>query len=77
MTVQERNTLSGHVRDVLLEGGPADVPLVYRNDRGTSEHVKIRRMSGHEHYEFSGAHHDHEGRRLPVFRWVYRTTIAE
>lgn len=63
--------------EVFLDGGPADMPTLWRVEDFNTQHVKVPRWSQLEHYEFSGGHRKFEGRCLPVFRWVYTTRIAE
>lgn len=63
--------------DVLLDGGPAGVPPVWRTDGALHTRVKVPSGAGQEHYEFSGDYREFDGRNLPVFRWAYRTRVAE
>ena len=62
---------------VLLRGGPDDVPRVWEAPSGGSGEVKIPRGNGHEHFEFSHEYADIGGGPMPVYRWSYRTAIAE
>lgn len=65
------------MREVLLEGGPDGMPVVWRVENGEVTHVKLPRWSGVEHYEFRGGHREVDGQRYPVFQWVYSTKVAE
>ncbi|WP_243715377.1 DUF5988 family protein [Micromonospora sp. KC207] len=63
--------------DVVLEGGPANLPAELRSHRVSPvEHkIKVRHYGGYEHFErdFAGIAGD-----VPVvFRWTGRTRIAE
>ncbi|MFD9976107.1 DUF5988 family protein [Streptomyces sp. NPDC059017] len=63
---------------VLLEGGPDDLPQVWPlPSGGCSEPIKIPRHNAYEHFEFAHRHRTLHGESLPVYRWVYRTYIAE
>lgn len=59
--------------DVLLLGGPGDIPGTMRLGRAAivDGKVKIAHRGGYEHFELVGD-------SLPVvFRWTMRTKIAE
>jgi hypothetical protein len=56
--------------DVLLEGGPADLDDRIRIAPG-EERIAVPHLGGYEHFE-----RDPESSR-PVYRWSYRTKIAE
>ncbi|SCL72096.1 hypothetical protein GA0070606_5954 [Micromonospora citrea] len=63
--------------DVVLEGGPADLPADLRSRRvaRAEEKIKVRHYGGYEHFERGGAP---EAANVPVvFRWTGRTRIAE
>jgi len=65
--------------DVLLVGGPGDLPETTRSRRivaaTAAEKIKVKHRSGYEHFvppaESGG------GTGPLVFRWVYSTKIAE
>lgn len=63
--------------DVLLVGGPEDIPPIHRLSDPTETHLRIERLGGYEHYEPTGGGQDFDGRLLPVFQWTYRTRFAE
>jgi hypothetical protein len=63
--------------EILLEDGPDGMPVVWRVENSEVTHVKLPRWSGVEHYEFRGDYRVVEGRRFPVFQWVYSTKVAE
>jgi hypothetical protein len=56
--------------DVVLEGGPNDLPAEARKRRvpAGDQKVKVEHCGGYEHFERSGA---------GVYRWTARTKIAE
>ncbi|MER5337557.1 DUF5988 family protein [Micromonospora sp. NPDC002717] len=63
--------------DVVLEGGPADLPADLRSHRvaRAEEKIKVRHYGGYEHFERGSAP---EAADVPVvFRWTGRTRIAE
>ncbi|MEU9508943.1 DUF5988 family protein [Micromonospora sp. NPDC048170] len=63
--------------DVVLEGGPVDLPADLRSRRvaRAEEKIKVLHYGGYEHFE-RGAFPEAVG--LPVvFRWTGRTRIAE
>jgi hypothetical protein len=39
--------------------------------------VRVLRGNGYEHFESVNQHAECEGELLPVYRWCYRTYIAE
>ncbi|WUI00884.1 DUF5988 family protein [Spirillospora sp. NBC_00431] len=65
--------------DILLTGGPADIPETARMRREviTDCKIKIRHRAGYEHFEQAEAG-PRDGDPGPVvFRWIMRTSIAE
>ncbi|MET7402906.1 DUF5988 family protein [Dactylosporangium sp. NPDC005572] len=62
--------------DAVLDGGPADIPAVSRRQRATPEQLKIKlpRYNGYEHFERTA---DGAPDQPVVFRWAFRTRIAE
>ncbi|MFC5804786.1 DUF5988 family protein [Streptomyces formicae] len=63
---------------VLLQGGPDDLPQVWPlPPGGCGEPVKIPRYNAYEHFEFAHEHRTLDGESMPVYRWTYRTYIAE
>ncbi|MCX4390269.1 DUF5988 family protein [Micromonospora peucetia] len=63
--------------DVVLEGGPVDLPTDLRSHRvaRAEEKIKILHYGGYEHFERGSSP---EPIDLPVvFRWTGRTRIAE
>lgn len=78
MTI-DRNiyALGSDEHELLLEGSPRCIPSVWHTDCAAADHMKIPGLRGREHYEFSGRYFDLDGRRLPLFQWVYTTRIAE
>ncbi|MGE7437584.1 DUF5988 family protein [Kitasatospora sp. NPDC001175] len=63
---------------VLLEGGPDGIPRILNVlvDR-FEDHIKVAYRNGYEHFEFANEFAAISDERLPVYRWVYRTAIAE
>ncbi|MGP4004171.1 DUF5988 family protein [Streptomyces sp. 8N706] len=63
---------------VLLRGGPSDIPEIWEiPPGGTDGQVKIPRGSGYEHFEFAQEYAPIGDELMPVYRWCYRTFIAE
>jgi Family of unknown function (DUF5988) len=62
----------GDVVNVVLKGGPAELPAVLSIERSKLEDgkIKIESHGGYEHFECSD-------QKLLVFRWTNRTKIAE
>ncbi|HEY8533065.1 MAG TPA: DUF5988 family protein [Micromonospora sp.] len=62
--------------DIVLEGGPPDLPPALRTARVpvAQDKVKIEFRGGYEHFERTSALTPH---RQVIFRWVTRTRIAE
>ncbi|MFI8854777.1 DUF5988 family protein [Streptomyces sp. NPDC053499] len=63
---------------VVLKGGPDSIPRIVEVAPGEEEpQVKVLRGNGYEHFEFTREYEEHDGQELPVYRWCYRTFIAE
>ncbi len=64
---------------VLLEGGPSGLSECDRVRVVDTllDRIKLMLGNGYEHFAYSGESRDLDGARLPVFRWCYRTKIAE
>ncbi|MBL1097635.1 DUF5988 family protein [Streptomyces coffeae] len=62
--------------DVVLEGGPDDLPRAHQAERSslTSRKLKIQHRDGYEHFELIGTGDDFTP---ATFRWTGRTKIAE
>ncbi|MEU8827603.1 DUF5988 family protein [Streptomyces sp. NPDC048636] len=62
--------------DVVLEGGPDDLPRALRAERSTliTGRLKIQHRDGYEHFELIGGADDFAP---AIFRWTRRTKIAE
>lgn len=52
-------------------------PTPQRPPGGCGEPVKILHHNAYEHFEFTHEYCDLHGVTLPVYRWSYRTYIAE
>ncbi|MBB2913047.1 hypothetical protein FHS43_004342 [Streptosporangium becharense] len=65
--------------DVILEGGPADIPRTLRVDgvMAAGGKIKIPRNNGYEHFEWHEESPGADGREPLLFRWTTRTRIAE
>ncbi|WP_330181646.1 DUF5988 family protein [Nocardia sp. NBC_01503] len=58
--------------------GPSGIPNYWTiNAAATSLPVKVPRLSGYEHFDPTDSTVTLDGTSLPVFRWAYRTRIAE
>jgi alkaline phosphatase len=66
----------GHDIDVVLIGGPDDLPEPARRTRASADEAKIKVLhrGGYEHFERADSL-DENGE--PVFRWTMRTRVAE
>ncbi|MEU3921379.1 DUF5988 family protein [Streptomyces sp. NBC_00879] len=63
---------------VLLQGGPDDLPQLWAMPPGGyTEPVKILRHNAYEHFEFAHEYRTLHGETMAVYRWTYRTYIAE
>lgn len=63
---------------VMLSEGPEGSPSTWAVESLESEpRVRVLRGNGYEHFEFSDSHAEFDGELLPVYRWTYRTYIAE
>jgi hypothetical protein len=65
--------------DVVLIGGPADLPETERSRKGAiaDRKIKIAHRGGYEHFELTGRTRDHGDSARIIFRWTMRTKIAE
>ncbi|GAA5062192.1 hypothetical protein HNP84_005765 [Thermocatellispora tengchongensis] len=63
---------SDNLAEIILEGGPEDLPNVLRieRDRIADGKIKIERQGGYEHFE-------RRDQNALTFRWTARTKIAE
>lgn len=64
--------------DVILVGGPNDLPTAARNQRvpRDGQKVKVHHRGGYEHFEREDAG-SRQGPAPVVFRWTTRTRVAE
>lgn len=63
---------------VILREGPEGTPSIWEMETLTpGDRIKILHGNGYEHYEFAHRYAEFEGNMLPVYRWCYRTYIAE
>ncbi|GFE39769.1 hypothetical protein Stube_44420 [Streptomyces tubercidicus] len=62
---------------VILVDGPEGnaLPEHMRDDAG--DPIRLLRGNGYERFEFYGEYADLGGQQVPVYRWCYRTRIAE
>ncbi|MEU6263507.1 DUF5988 family protein [Saccharopolyspora shandongensis] len=64
--------------EVILEGGPVGIPTqVTAAEVDLAERIKIRRSNGYDHFERTEDYRAVGDSKLPVFRWAYRTQVAE
>jgi Family of unknown function (DUF5988) len=65
--------------DVVLEGGPLDLPTGARRRRaGTAEPtIKVAHRGGYEHFHRVGEPDGSSARRQVVYCWTSRTKMAE
>ncbi|NGO66865.1 DUF5988 family protein [Streptomyces boncukensis] len=63
----------------VLTGGPAHLPedLRIQHVADLAETVKLPFGSGYEHFAHHGGYRTVDGERIPEFRWVGRTALAE
>ena len=70
-----------HMVDVMLVGGPTDIPESERRVRvaaATSrQKIKIRHYGGYQHFEPSDTSGESTGQQPRIFRWTGFTKIAE
>ncbi|MBO0913299.1 DUF5988 family protein [Streptomyces laculatispora] len=63
---------------VMLSGGPEESPSTWEVTSLKGEtRVTVPRGNGYEHFEFADHYAEFGGELLPVYRWIYRTYIAE
>ncbi|WP_320065549.1 DUF5988 family protein [Micromonospora sp. RTGN7] len=64
---------------IMLSGGPVELAAVDRTvpvaDLGQT--LKIRHGAGYEHFVRDGESQTIDGCEVAVFRWLYRTKVAE
>ncbi|MFI2437085.1 DUF5988 family protein [Streptomyces sp. NPDC018693] len=74
---------AAEMTEVVLSGGPQDIPVEARTlrlnlaNRNPDEKIKIRHGNGYEHFERSPDSGTQDGSGPVVFRWTRRTRIAE
>ncbi|MFJ1548572.1 DUF5988 family protein [Streptomyces sp. NPDC088246] len=63
---------------VMLSEGSEGSPSAWEVKSLDSEtRVTVPRWNGYEHFGFAGHYAELDGELLPVYRWIYRTYIAE
>ncbi|WP_280685488.1 DUF5988 family protein [Kitasatospora sp. MAA19] len=71
-------SVTSHCLLVFLKGGPSDIPEIREVKSGSIEdRLKIPRGNGYEHFEITQEFKDVGGVLMRVYRWSYRTAIAE
>lgn len=64
-------------RVVILVDGPEGNALPQNAHDGVSDPIRLVRGNGYERFEFYGEYLNVDGEHVPVYRWRYRTSIAE
>jgi hypothetical protein len=82
VTPNERSavvTNSSRLARIRLAGGPSDLPDEQRTITISAEQdvIKFEHRGGYEHFHRTVEKHDEEDGRAVIFRWVWRTRIAE
>lgn len=64
---------------VVLSGGPTELAAAGHSVPAAElgRTLKIRYLAGYEHFVHDGEYRSMDGREVAVFRWTYRTKIAE
>lgn len=62
---------------VILVDGPEGNSLPEHARDAVNDPIRILRGNGYERFEFYGEYADVGGESVPVYRWCYRTQIAE
>jgi Family of unknown function (DUF5988) len=68
-----------HTLDVVLEGGPSDIPRRMQVSAASVDdgRLRIERLGGYEHFECVTDEPRAGGPDAMLFRWAYRTRAAE
>lgn len=64
------------IRRILLAGGPFDIPQVWTLS-ADEDHVKVADGAGYDHFGLTDEYLERGGERMRVYRWRYRTFVAE
>ena len=64
------------LRQILLAGGPFDTPRVWTLSTD-EDRVKVADGSGYDHFRLTDEYLERNGERMRVYRWRYRTFVAE
>ncbi|MEV7381743.1 DUF5988 family protein [Streptomyces lydicus] len=62
---------------VILVDEPGGKALPENSHEDVRDPVRLVRGNGYERFEFYGEYAELDGEQVPVYRWHYRTTIAE
>ncbi|GAA5613744.1 MULTISPECIES: DUF5988 family protein [Streptomyces] len=62
---------------VILVDGPEGNALPQHMRDDADDPIRLLRGNGYERFEFYGEYADLGGQQVPVYRWCYRTRIAE
>nr|AXL05415.1 hypothetical protein [uncultured bacterium] len=64
---------------IMLSGGPTELAAADRDVpvAELGKPLKICYRAGYEHFVHDGEYRTIDGREVAVFRWTYRTKIAE
>ena len=61
---------------ILLAGGPFDTPHVWLLSAG-EDHVKLADGAGYDPFTLTEEYLERSGELMRVYRWSYRTFVAE
>ena len=61
---------------ILLAGGPFDDARLWMAS-ADEDHVKVADEAGYDHFVLTDEFIEHSGERMSVYRWRYRTFVAE
>ena len=61
---------------ILLAGGPFETPRVWPAS-AEDDHVKVEDSAGYDHFAPTEEYAERGGELMRVYRWIYRTFVAE
>ncbi|MCI3928024.1 DUF5988 family protein [Streptomyces sp. AN091965] len=78
--MRDSDVVTGSGQLVVLAGGPSGMARLHRLPAGQTpepERLTVAFYGQHQHFERTGDNETVDGCEVPVFRWTYRTKIAE